>query len=165
MIKQALATFHGVARRFTIVGEVAGITLVDDYGHHPAEIVATLEAARRAFDGRVLVLFQPHRYTRTQLLFDDFSRAFNHADGCFAGHLRGGRKADRRHLGGAAGARDRRARPPWRDLRSDKAEACAVLADEARPGDVVIALGAGDVNRLLGDIAKAIEARGTEAAP
>ncbi len=80
VIKDALATFHGVARRFSIVGVVDGVTLVDDYGHHPAEIRATLEAARRAFDRRVIVAFQPHRYSRTQHLFDEFSLAFNGAD-------------------------------------------------------------------------------------
>src|SRR6185369_334564 len=78
--KQALATFGGVGRRFSIVGEPAGIVLVDDYGHHPAEIEATLDAAQRAYNRRVVVAFQPHRYTRTRDLFDDFSRAFNKAD-------------------------------------------------------------------------------------
>src|SRR6187399_765126 len=62
--KEALATFHGVARRFSIVGEADGVTLVDDYGHHPAEVEATLSAARNAYDKRILVAFQPHRYTR-----------------------------------------------------------------------------------------------------
>ena len=78
--KQALATFGGVARRFSIVGEVSGITLVDDYGHHPAEVEATLDAAQRAYGRRVVVAFQPHRYTRTRDLFDGFTRAFNKAD-------------------------------------------------------------------------------------
>jgi UDP-N-acetylmuramate--alanine ligase len=66
-----------------VVGTSGGVTLVDDYGHHPAEIRATLEAARRAFPGdehRIVVAFQPHRYTRTKDLFDDFTRAFNQAD-------------------------------------------------------------------------------------
>src|SRR5688572_18602982 len=83
VMKDALATFHGVARRFTIVDQVEGVTLVDDYGHHPAEVEATLDAARRAYDQRILVAFQPHRFTRTQHLFDDFSRAFNKADMVF----------------------------------------------------------------------------------
>ena len=78
--KQALATFGGVGRRFTILGEPRGITLVDDYGHHPAEVEATLDAAQRAYNRRVVVAFQPHRYTRTRDLFDGFSRAFNKAD-------------------------------------------------------------------------------------
>ena len=80
VMKESLATFHGVARRFSIVDEVGGVTLVDDYGHHPAEIEATLAAARNAFDKRILVAFQPHRYTRTESLWEDFTRSFNKAD-------------------------------------------------------------------------------------
>src|SRR6478735_1723755 len=80
VMKEALATFHGVARRFSIVDVAEGVTLVDDYGHHPAEIEATLDAARNAYSQRIVVAFQPHRYTRTQHLFEDFTRAFNQAD-------------------------------------------------------------------------------------
>jgi UDP-N-acetylmuramate--alanine ligase len=166
VIKEALATFHGVARRFSIVAEVAGITLVDDYGHHPAEVVATLEAARRAYDGRVLVLFQPHRYTRTQLLFDDFTRAFNNADRLVLLDIYA---AGEKPIDGISAARLAQgiAEHGHRGVgyASNRAEACAMLADEARSGDVLIALGAGDVNRLLADIAKAIEARGAESQP
>ena len=80
LIRDGLAKFSGVARRFDVKGSVNNITVVDDYGHHPAEIRATLEAARGCKFNRLLVLFQPHRYTRTQHLWDDFSRAFNQAD-------------------------------------------------------------------------------------
>src|SRR5258707_1389784 len=75
-----LGKFAGVGRRFDIKGSVNDITVIDDYGHHPAEIRATLEAARICKFNRLLVLFQPHRYTRTQHLWDEFSRAFNQAD-------------------------------------------------------------------------------------
>ncbi|HZO11727.1 MAG TPA: UDP-N-acetylmuramate--L-alanine ligase, partial [Polyangiaceae bacterium] len=88
--KHALATFSGVGRRFTITAEVDGVTLIDDYGHHPAEIVATLEAARRAFPAeqhRLVVAFQPHRYSRTRDLFDDFIGAFNQADVLFVADI------------------------------------------------------------------------------
>ncbi|MBZ0119060.1 MAG: UDP-N-acetylmuramate--L-alanine ligase, partial [Sandaracinaceae bacterium] len=78
--KRALAGFAGVQRRFTIVGEHDGVTIVDDYGHHPAEIQATLEAAMRAYGRRVVVAFQPHRYSRTHHCFDELTRAFNRAD-------------------------------------------------------------------------------------
>src|SRR5690606_29456042 len=78
--RDALASFGGVQRRFTIVGEAAGVTVVDDYGHHPAEVQATLEAASRAYGRRVVVAFQPHRYTRTVHCFDELTRAFNRAD-------------------------------------------------------------------------------------
>ena len=80
LIRAGLGKFAGVGRRFEIKGTFAGITLIDDYGHHPAEIRATLEAARGCGYKRLLVLFQPHRYTRTNALMDDFARAFHQAD-------------------------------------------------------------------------------------
>jgi len=80
LIREGLARFTGVGRRFDIKGVVSDVTVIDDYGHHPAEIRATLEAARGCKFNRLLVLFQPHRYTRTQHLWDDFTKAFNQAD-------------------------------------------------------------------------------------
>jgi UDP-N-acetylmuramate--alanine ligase len=157
VMKEALATFHGVARRFSIVAEVNGIALIDDYGHHPAEVRATLAAARRAYDGRVLVAFQPHRYTRTELCFDDFSRAFNDADrviltdiyaagekpipGISAESLAASITEHGHHAASYVG---------------DKYEAGRLLAAEARPGDVVIALGAGDINKILEPIGRTL---------
>jgi len=79
-VRDGLATFAGVGRRFEIRGEVNGVRVVDDYGHHPTEILATLAAARSCTEGRVHVLFQPHRYTRTMHLMDEFARAFHSAD-------------------------------------------------------------------------------------
>ena len=79
-IRDALAAFGGVDRRFQIKGSVRGVTVIDDYGHHPTEIRATLAAARACNYARVHVLFQPHRYTRTHALMDDFARAFQQAD-------------------------------------------------------------------------------------
>src|SRR5277367_3441804 len=89
--RDAVASFRGVQRRFTVLGTPAherdgrsgDVMIVDDYGHHPAEIEATLDAAQRGFDRRVVVAFQPHRYTRTHSLFDEFTRAFNKADVLF----------------------------------------------------------------------------------
>ena len=82
-IREALAAFSGVDRRFQVRGSERGITVIDDYGHHPTEIRATLEAARDCRFTRVHVLFQPHRYTRTQALMDDFARAFHQADSVY----------------------------------------------------------------------------------
>ena len=79
-IRAALAGFKGVNRRFTKVGEVKGVTIIDDYGHHPVEITAVLKAARQASDGRVIAVHQPHRYTRIHSLFEDFCTCFNEAD-------------------------------------------------------------------------------------
>ena len=79
-IRKALREFSGVQRRFQIKGEVGGVIVVDDYGHHPTEIKATLAAAATGMERRVVVVFQPHRYTRTQHLLEDFFTAFNQAD-------------------------------------------------------------------------------------
>ena len=80
MIREALADFRGVDRRFQVRGVERGVTVIDDYGHHPTEIRATLAAARDCRYARIHVLFQPHRYTRTDALMSDFARAFHQAD-------------------------------------------------------------------------------------
>ena len=158
VIKHAMATFHGVARRFSVVAEVSGVTLVDDYGHHPAEIVATLEAARKAFGGRVLVMFQPHRYTRTHHLFDEFTRAFNNADLVLLLDIYA---AGESPIEGASSEilSQAIARHGHHGVRyvPNRTQAVAEIAREARPNDVVIALGAGDVNKLLQDLERALK--------
>jgi UDP-N-acetylmuramate--alanine ligase len=160
VMKEALATFHGVARRFSIVDVAEGVTLVDDYGHHPAEIEATLSAARNAYDKRVLVAFQPHRYTRTESLWDDFTRSFNKADVVLVCDIyAAGEKA----IPGISSERLAKAiaehgHGAVRYVR-DRAELAAELARLARPGDVVIALGAGDVNKVLAPVGADIRAR------
>jgi UDP-N-acetylmuramate--alanine ligase len=160
VVKDALATFHGVARRFTVFDTIDGVTLIDDYGHHPAEIRATLQAARRAYTGRILVAFQPHRYTRTQQLFDDFTRAFNDADRVFVTEVYA---AGERPIEGATGERLARGVGEHghhgAKYVSDRAALTRNLAAEASPGDVVIALGAGDINRILPDVRDLLTAR------
>ncbi len=162
VMKNALATFGGVDRRFTVVGQHDGVTLVDDYGHHPAEIVATLEAARRAYDGRVVVAFQPHRYSRTEQLFEEFTRAFNKADVVYVTDIYA---AGERPIDGISshalveairqhGHHHVRHVPDRRDLATS-------LAEAAEPGDVVIALGAGDINKVLRSVAVELDARAT----
>jgi UDP-N-acetylmuramate--alanine ligase len=153
VIKDALSTFRGVARRFTIVAEVNGVALVDDYGHHPAEVVATLAAARKAFDGRVIVAFQPHRHTRTHHLFDEFTRAFNQADRLVLLDIYAAGEApiegvSSEHLAAAIQKHGHHAV----SYEPDRSKVARILAAEARPGDCVIALGAGDVNRILRDV-------------
>jgi UDP-N-acetylmuramate--alanine ligase len=153
VIKDALAAFHGVARRFTIIAEVAGVTLVDDYGHHPAEIRATLDAARGAYSQRVLVAFQPHRYTRTQLLFEEFTRSFNEADLLLVADIY---PAGEPPIEGVSAERlvQAIAEHGHHSVRyiQDRSRIVAELAARARPGDVVIALGAGDINKILPDV-------------
>ena len=160
IVKEALGSFHGVARRFTVTSVVDQIALVDDYGHHPAEIRATIAAARQAYQGRVLVAFQPHRFTRTQLLFDDFTRAFNDADRVWVTDVY---PAGERPIVGATGERLAKGVAEHGHHAvshvQDRSELVRTLAAEARPGDVVIALGAGDINRLLPDLRDLLAAR------
>jgi UDP-N-acetylmuramate--alanine ligase len=147
-VRSALQSFEGVQRRFSIVGEEAGVTVIDDYGHHPAEVEVTLEAAQRAYGARIVVAFQPHRYTRTRDLFDELTRAFNRADVLFLTEVyAAGEKpiegADGRRLADAIRAHGHRDVTLVED-REDLAEA---IGARAEPGDVVITLGAGDITR------------------
>ncbi|MDW8250832.1 MAG: UDP-N-acetylmuramate--L-alanine ligase [Myxococcales bacterium] len=156
--KEALATFRGVARRFTIVGEVHGITLVDDYGHHPAEIEATLAAAQAAYERRVVVAFQPHRYTRTRDLFHDFTRAFNQADVLLITDVY---PAGEQPIEGATSEALAQAirHHGHHNVRyvPDKTRMADALAEIVQPGDIVIALGAGDINQSLRDLLEKLQ--------
>jgi len=155
VVRDAIAEFHGVQRRFTVVGvapfakgeKVGDVMIIDDYGHHPAEIEATLDAAQRGFDRRVVVAFQPHRYTRTQALFDDFTRAFNNADIVLITDVY---PAGESPIPGATSdvlAEAIRAHG-HHSVRyvGDKRNVAGELAKIVEPGDIVIALGAGDIN-------------------
>ncbi len=147
-VKKSLAGFTGVERRFTIRGEAGGVIVVDDYGHHPAEVQATLEAAQRAWGRRLVVAFQPHRYTRTHHLFDELTRAFNRADVLFVSDVYSAGEAPiegatSRHLVAAIRAHGHRDATYVPD-RSDLASAIAARVEE---GDIVVTLGAGDVTR------------------
>lgn len=160
VLRQSLASFHGVARRFSVVDQPAGIALVDDYGHHPVEIRATLAAARRAYPGRVKVAFQPHRYTRTAHLFDDFARAFNDADEVLLADVYAAGEAsipgaDSAHLTEAIRKHGHHA------VRyvPDRSEMVRALARGAQAGDVLISLGAGDINKILKPLAEEIRAK------
>jgi UDP-N-acetylmuramate--alanine ligase len=146
VIQTSLAAFSGVQRRFQVKGEVSGVLVVDDYGHHPAEIRATLQAARRGFARRLVVAFQPHRYTRTLHLREEFLTAFVDADLVLmidiypAGEppIAG---VHARHLAEAIAART------GREVRylSDREELVAELLRVAQAGDLVLTLGAGDI--------------------
>ncbi len=159
-VRKALAGFTGVARRFTILGEHDGVTIVDDYGHHPAEVVATLEAAQRAFARRLVVAFQPHRYTRTHHLFEELTRAFNRADVLLLADVYpAGEKpiegADSAHLAAAIRAHGHH------DVTHvpDRATLAEAILARAEPGDVVITLGAGDITSTAPELAQLLDAR------
>ena len=146
-IREALAGFGGVNRRFTRVGEVNGVTIIDDYGHHPVEIAAVLKAARQACDGRIIAAHQPHRYTRLASLFDDFCTCFNEADvvaiadvfGAGEDPIAGATRDDLVAGLIAHGHRHARAIRDEDDLER-------LVREQARPGDMVVCLGAGSIS-------------------
>ncbi|MCW1920096.1 UDP-N-acetylmuramate--L-alanine ligase [Rhodobacter sp. KR11] len=150
-IKAALAGFGGVNRRFTRVGEWNGVTIIDDYGHHPVEIAATLKAARRAVadtpGARVIAIHQPHRYTRLASLFEDFCSCFNEADvAAIAEVYAAGEEpipgASRDDLvAGLIAHGHRHAR-----ALLDEADLARLVREQARPGDLVVCLGAGSIS-------------------
>ena len=146
-IRAALAAFGGVNRRFTKVGEWNGVTVIDDYGHHPVEIAAVLRAARQASEGRVIAVHQPHRYTRLSSLFDEFCACFNEADLVAIAEVY---SAGEEPIPGASrddlvaglirhGHRHARALHCEDDLE-------ALVREEARSGDMVVCLGAGTIS-------------------
>jgi len=145
----ALAHFGGISRRFELKGEAAGRLVLDDYAHHPQEVRATLSAARAAFKRRIVVVFQPHRYTRLRDLFDEFVAAFDDADVLYIDEVYGAGEApiegvSSRRLFNALRARGHL------DVRflSDDPERAQRIAADSVPGDLLVTLGAGDVYRL-----------------
>jgi UDP-N-acetylmuramate--alanine ligase len=146
----SLTEFRGVLRRFEIRGEAAGVTVVDDYGHHPSEIKATLAAARARFPGRtVWAVFQPHTYSRVRSLMDDFAAAFMDADRVIVTAIYASRERDTLDVSGQDIV-TRMSDASRRDARyiADLDEAAAHLLANVKPGDVVITLSAGDGNQV-----------------
>ena len=146
-IRDALASFGGVNRRFTKVGEVNGVTIIDDYGHHPVEILAVLKAARQACEGRVIAVHQPHRFSRLASLFDDFCSCFNEADvvaiaDVFAAGEEPIEGAGRDDLvAGLIRHGHRHAR-----VLIDEDDLERLVREQAQPGDMVVCLGAGTIS-------------------
>ena len=146
VLRRALGGFKGVKRRFTKTGEANGITVIDDYGHHPVEIAAVLKAARQACKGKVIAVMQPHRYTRLRDLFEEFSQCFNQADKVVIADVYSAGEApipgiDRAHFVEAIRARGHR---NVRGLEKPE-DLPAMIADLAESGDYVICLGAGNI--------------------
>jgi UDP-N-acetylmuramate--alanine ligase len=160
VIQRGFASFGGVKRRFTKVGEVDGITVIDDYGHHPVEIAAVLAAAREGVSGRVIAVVQPHRYTRLQNLMTEFQTAFNDADIVLVAPVYPAGEApiegvsheslveglrQRGHLGA--------------NTASDPHDVAVQLAGLAAPGDMIIFLGAGDITKWAAGFAEGLRER------
>ncbi len=146
-IRAALAGFKGVNRRFTKVAEVGGVTIIDDYGHHPTEIAATLRAARQASEGRVIAVHQPHRYTRLHDHFAAFCACFNEADVVAIAEVYAAGEdpipgATRDDLvAGLIRAGHRHAR-----AITDQDDLTRLVKEQAKPGDMVVCLGAGTIS-------------------
>jgi UDP-N-acetylmuramate--alanine ligase len=153
LIREGLAKFAGVGRRFDVKGAVNNITVVDDYGHHPAEIRATLEAARACKFSRLLVLFQPHRFTRTQYLWDEFSRAFNQADVLALMDIYAASETPIPGITSEALANSiREAGHKNVNYYPSMQNAIEFLLREARPGDAILTIGAGNVSRASNEL-------------
>lgn len=160
-IREALAGFAGVNRRFTRVGEVNGVTIIDDYGHHPVEIAAVLKAARQATKGRVIAVHQPHRYSRLHSLFEDFCTCFNEADvvaiadvyGAGEDPIEGASRDDL--IAGLIAHGHRHARGI-----SDEIDLAKLVKEQAQPGDMVVCLGAGTISAWANALPALLQGKG-----
>jgi len=157
--REALRTFEGVQRRFTVLGEEADVVVVDDYGHHPTEVEVTLEAAQKAYGRRLVVAFQPHRYSRTKHLFDELTRAFNGADVLLLTEVHAAGEEPIEGADGAALTEAIRAHG-HRDVTfvPDRGQLAAALQKRLCPGDVVLTLGAGSITRTGPELLAALRA-------
>ncbi len=145
-ICKGFAGFGGVKRRFTRTGEANGVTVIDDYGHHPVEIAAVLKAARQASHGKVIAIVQPHRYSRLQNLFVDFCTCFNDADAVLVADVYAAGEQPIEGVSGislAAGLRERGHRHA--DHLPDPKQLAETVALIVSPGDMVVCLGAGSI--------------------
>ena len=155
-IAEGLRSFRGVDRRFQQLGHIRGVAVVDDYGHHPTEIRATLSAARECTQGRIHVVFQPHRYTRTRDLLDEFATAFGEADTVAVLPIYAASEVP---IPGITGERlAERIQGPSAQYAADFPAAVAVVVGQAREGDLILTLGAGSVSQLAPQILAALEA-------
>ena len=155
VVQETLRDFSGIQRRFQIKGDKQGILIVDDYGHHPVEIMATLRAARTGWGRRILAVFQPHRYTRTQALFQDFMTAFNDANVLILTDI---------YPAGEDRIEGVEAKSLFEGLREHGHKNVTYLANKKEivdhllhiivPGDLVITLGAGDIWQVADELVK-----------
>jgi UDP-N-acetylmuramate--alanine ligase len=159
-IRSALENFRGVDRRFQLRGIAAGISVIDDYGHHPTEVRATLAAARQCGFRKIHVVFQPHRYTRTQLLMDDFAHAFHDADTLLVLDIYAASEPPIDGITGEALARRiREADEQDACYAASFAEATEAVVARAHEGDMILTLGAGSVSQLGPTILEKLQAK------
>jgi UDP-N-acetylmuramate--alanine ligase len=161
-IQRGFAKFGGVKRRFTKVGDVDGVTIIDDYGHHPVEIRAVLSAAREGAKGRVIAVCQPHRYSRLGGLMEEFASCFNDADIVYVTPVFAAGEAPMEGVDAAALVSNLKQRGHHSAaVVQGAADLARVLAAQARPDDMVVCLGAGDITKWAAGLADAMQkARG-----
>jgi UDP-N-acetylmuramate--alanine ligase len=157
-LRKALAGFKGVKRRFTRAGEARGVTVIDDYGHHPVEIAVTLAAARSGSRGQVIAVVQPHRYSRLSNLFQDFCTCFNDADIVVVADVYAAGEQPIEGVSRDALVEGLRLRGHRNVIALPSPDLLArIVRDLARPGDMVVCLGAGSItnwaNALPGELA------------
>jgi UDP-N-acetylmuramate--alanine ligase len=159
-MRAGLESFGGVERRFELIAKVAGVTIIDDYAHHPTEIKATLQAARSAFPGkRIIAAFQPHLYSRTRDFHREFAEALSKADLVYLCDLYPAREKPIPGVSArliADSMREKGSAPVWEGPRSELAVA---LAREAGEGDVVLTVGAGDITNTGPELAQILSAK------
>jgi UDP-N-acetylmuramate--alanine ligase len=156
-IVEGFSRFNGVKRRFTKVGEVDGVPIIDDYGHHPVEIAAVLSAAREGCEGRVIAVVQPHRYSRLHDLMAEFQSAFNDADIVLVAPVYAAGEAPIdgiSHETLVEGLKERG--HSGAHIAADAGDVCRQLAGLAAPGDMIICLGAGDITKWAAGLADGI---------
>ena len=157
-IQKGFGAFGGVKRRFTKIGETGGVTIIDDYAHHPVEIRAVLSAAREGVEGRVIAVVQPHRYSRLGGLMDEFAQAFNDADVVYVAPVYAAGEAAVEGVSAAALVARLKERGHRAASETADADALAtVLAAEAVAGDMVVCLGAGDITKWAAGLTSGIE--------
>jgi UDP-N-acetylmuramate--alanine ligase len=156
-VRKALTEFGGVKRRFTPVGNWNGVTVIDDYGHHPVEISAVLQAARQVCDGRVHAVMQPHRYSRLRDLFEDFSTCFNDADTVRIADVFAAGEAPIDGVSAPALVESLRSHGHREVSLTTKASLAADLKDDLAAGDLIVCLGAGDITYWAAGLAAALD--------
>jgi len=156
-VRAALDSFGGVKRRFTHVGDWNGVRIIDDYGHHPVEIAAVLQAARQVCSGTVHAVMQPHRYSRLSDLFEDFCKCFNHAEQVYIADVYAAGEQPIDGISGTSlveGIRDHGHRNVQLISKDNLAEK---LKPNLKPGDLIVCLGAGDITYWAANLAGGLE--------
>lgn len=160
-VAAGLSRFHGVGRRFEVLGDVGDILVLDDYAHHPTEIRATLAAARRSLGRYTTVVFQPHLYSRTQLLMDDFARSFEDANRVIVADIYAAREQPIEGVSSQLLVQRILEAEPEKQVEwiSDRAQILLRLLEQSRPGDLVMTMGAGDIRETGEELVEALQRR------